>query len=136
MNAIAVRECDRSPWTFHLIHPRVVVDRVFGSDVQYRVKLDLNTATGLALKRLKALGQTNEQIFALDGDWSGLPDRDRAMLTVARKLSASPIVLTDSDVAEAVKLAGPRDVVQLINYITNRASFDRITEAAGLPIEP
>jgi hypothetical protein len=44
-------------------------------------------------------------------------------------------VLTDEDVANAVKLAGPRDVVQLISYTTSRASFDRITEAAGLQIE-
>ena len=54
---------------------------------------------------------------------------------MARKLAASPVVLTDDDVAQAVKLAGPRDVVQLISYTTTRASFDRITEAAGLQLE-
>jgi len=27
-------------------------------------------------------------------------------------------------------------VVQLVSYTTNRAPFDRITEAAGLQIEP
>jgi hypothetical protein len=36
----------------------------------------------------------------------------------------------------AVKLAGPRDVVQLVSYVTGCASFDRITEAAGLRLEP
>lgn len=46
------------------------------------------------------------------------------------------MVLTDDEVAAAVRLAGPRDVVQLINYVTVRASFDRITEAAGLRLEP
>ena len=55
---------------------------------------------------------------------------------MARNLSASPVVLTDDEVEAAVKLAGPRDVVQLINYVTVRASFDRITEAAGLQLEP
>jgi len=40
-----------------------------------------------------------------------------------------------ADVAQAVKLAGPRDIVQLISYTTHRASFDRITEAAGLQLE-
>jgi hypothetical protein len=34
-----------------------------------------------------------------------------------------------------VKLAGPRDVVLLVSYVTTRASFDRITEAAGLVVE-
>jgi hypothetical protein len=38
-------------------------------------------------------------------------------------------------VAQVVKLAGPREVVQLIQYTTNRVSFDRITEAAGLQLE-
>lgn len=93
-------------------------------------------ATGEAKRRLVALGQTPEQIAKLDGDWADLSETDRAMLTVARKLAASPVVLTDDDVAKAVKLAGPRDVVQLISYVTTRASFDRITEAAGLAVEP
>lgn len=92
-------------------------------------------ATGLAKKKLTELGQTDDQIYSLDGDLKNLPAKDRALLTVARKLAASPVVLTDADVDEAVKLAGPRDVVQLINYTTTRASFDRITEAAGLQID-
>ncbi len=92
-------------------------------------------AAGLAKRRLKELGQTEDQIDALDGDWSGVAPVDRAMFTVARKLAASPVVLTDDDVATAVKLAGPRDVVQLISYTTTRASFDRITESAGLRLE-
>ena len=92
-------------------------------------------ATGQAKRRLQEMGQSDDQIFSLDGDWTGFTPSDRALFTVARKLAASPVVLTDDDVAQAVKLAGPRDVVQLVNYTTNRASFDRITEAAGLPLE-
>ena len=92
-------------------------------------------AAGLARRRLKELGQSDDQIFKLDGDWSGFTPSDRAMFTLARKLAASPVVLTDAEVAEAVKLAGPRDVVQLISYTTTRASFDRITESAGLQLE-
>jgi hypothetical protein len=92
-------------------------------------------ATGEAKRRLKEQGWSDDQIFELDGDWTDFAPADRALFAVARKLAASPIVLTDDDVAKAVKLAGPRDVVQLISYTTNRASFDRITEAAGLPLE-
>ena len=51
-------------------------------------------------------------------------------------IAGAGMVLTDDDVAQALKLAGPRDVVQLISYTTNQASFDRITEAAGLQLEP
>jgi alkylhydroperoxidase family enzyme len=92
-------------------------------------------AVGLAQERLRALGQTDEQIYQLDGSWDEFSPTDRAMFTVARKLATTPVVLTDDDVALAVKLAGPRDVVQLVSYTTGRAAFNRITQAAGLPLE-
>jgi alkylhydroperoxidase family enzyme len=92
-------------------------------------------AAGLAQQRLRALGQTDEQIYALDGSWDSFSPTDRALFTVARKLAATPVVLTDDDVALAVKLAGPRDVVQLVSYTTGRAALNRITLAAGLPLE-
>lgn len=93
-------------------------------------------AAGQAKARLKALGQSDEQIYALDGDWATFTSRERALFTVARNLAASPVVLTDDEVAEAVKHAGNRHVVQLVSYTTNRAWFDRITEAAGLQLDP
>jgi alkylhydroperoxidase family enzyme len=92
-------------------------------------------AAGLAKSRLKELGQSDDQVYRLDGDWSEFSPVERALFTVARKLAASPVVVTDDDVDNAVRLAGPRDVVQLISYTTTRASFDRITEAAGLQLE-
>ncbi len=93
-------------------------------------------ATADAKRRLTALGQSDDQIYALDGDWSKFTPKEKAMFTVARQLAASPIVLTDAEAAEAVKqCGGNRDVVQLINYTNARASFNRITEAAGLAAE-
>lgn len=92
-------------------------------------------ATGLAKQKLVSLGVSEDDVYKLDGSWDGYSAADRAMFTVARKLAASPVILTDADVDEAVKQAGPRDVVQLINFITTRAAFDRITEAAGLQLE-
>ena len=92
-------------------------------------------ALGEAKRRLEKLDQTPDQMFALDGDWKNFSAGEQAMFRVAKKLAASPVVLTDDDVAAAVELCGPRDVVQLISYTTNRAQFDRVTEAAGLAIE-
>jgi hypothetical protein len=34
--------------------------------------------------------------------------------------------------AGSASMAGPKAVVQLVSYVTARATFDRITEAAGL----
>jgi alkylhydroperoxidase family enzyme len=92
-------------------------------------------ALGLARARLRALGWSDDQIFQLDGPWDGFTPAERALFRAARNLAASPIVLTDDDVARAVKLAGPRDLVQTISYTTSRASFNRLTEAAGLRLE-
>jgi alkylhydroperoxidase family enzyme len=92
-------------------------------------------AVGEARRRLHALGWPNNKIYRLDGDWAKFTPAERALFTVARQLAASPIVLTDDEVARAVKLAGPRAVVQVIAYTTRRAFFDRVTEACGLPLE-
>ncbi len=82
-----------------------------------------------------ALGVSENDVYKLDGSWDGFTPAERAMFTVARKLAASPVILTDADVDEALKQTRPRDVVQLINFVTTRAAFDRITEAAGLSLE-
>lgn len=92
-------------------------------------------AAGRAQSRLRELGQSADQVYALDGDWKEFTPRERALFTVAKKLAASPVVLTDADVAKAVELASPRDVVQTAHFVTTRALFDRITEAAGLQLE-
>src|SRR5262249_167993 len=91
-------------------------------------------AVGQAKERLHQLGWSDDQIYRLDGDWAEFSPTERALFTVARRLAASPMVLTDEDVAQAVKRAGAGAVVQLISYTTNRASFDRFTEAAGLQV--
>lgn len=85
-----------------------------------------------ALTRLKNLKQSDDQIAALDGDWKGFSESERSLFTFAKKLAASPVVLTDDDAALALKLTDAKTVVQLVSYVTTRASFDRITEAAGL----
>lgn len=92
-------------------------------------------AAGEARKRLRELGLSDEEIYRLDGSWEAYTPAERALFTVARHLAAAPIVLTDDGVAAALKLAGPRQVVQLIAYTTGRAFFDRVTDAAALQLE-
>jgi len=92
-------------------------------------------AVGEAKRRLRDLGWSDDQIYQLDGSWEEFTPVERSLFNVARKLAAAPVVLSDADVTDAVQQAGPRDVVQVISYTTHRASFDRITEAAGLQVE-
>jgi alkylhydroperoxidase family enzyme len=90
--------------------------------------------------RLIKLGQTREQILLLENfeevkTEETLTARDRALLTVAKNLAASPVVLTDIEAQHAIDLAGPRDFVQTVHYTAMRSLFDRFTEACGLPQE-
>jgi hypothetical protein len=93
-------------------------------------------AIRLADEDIEKANVSKSTVQALDGDLrqssAHLAERDRLLLIVAKNLAASPIVLTDAQVDDAIRVAGPRAVTQVINYTTFRAAFDRITEAAGL----
>jgi alkylhydroperoxidase family enzyme len=92
-------------------------------------------ATGLVRQKLHDLGQTEDQVYSLDGDWHQFSLQDQSLFRFAQHLAATPIALTDEDAAQALELSSPRHVVQLINFVTGRAYFDRVTEAAGLPLD-
>ncbi|MEQ1828865.1 MAG: hypothetical protein ABL921_23075 [Pirellula sp.] len=92
-------------------------------------------ALGQSMSRLKAAGQTDSDIVKLDGDWSTFSVREQALFTIAKNLGMSPVILTDREVANAIAHAGPRDTVQTISYVNSRASFNRLTESVGLPLE-
>ena len=92
-------------------------------------------ALGRARDQLVSFNQNSEQIFALDGDWSAFPAREQALFRLAKNLGNAPVVLSAGEVKQALDVAGPRDVVQVISFTTTRASFNRITEAFGLPLD-
>ncbi len=92
-------------------------------------------AVGQAYRKLHSLGQSEDQIFALDGDWKDLSAADQALFRFAENLAASPIASTDEDAAVALKFTGPAQVVQTINHVASCAYFNRVTEAAGLPLD-
>jgi hypothetical protein len=56
----------------------------------------------------------------------------QSLLSVAEHLAASPVVLTDEEVAHALEYWSKREVTQAIHYTAMRSLFDRRTEAAGL----
>jgi alkylhydroperoxidase family enzyme len=92
-------------------------------------------AIGQAFKTLKSLGQTEDQIFALDGEWKELSAVDQALFRFAKNLAASPIASSDEDAAAALQQTSPGTVVQTVNHVASCAYFNRVTEAAGLAID-
>jgi alkylhydroperoxidase family enzyme len=44
-------------------------------------------------------------------------------------------LVSDADVAHLREHLSDRDIVQLVHFLTTRAFFNRVTEAAGLRLE-
>ncbi len=92
-------------------------------------------ALAVARDRLKAAGLTDDQIFGLDADAAALPEKERRALAFARKLSAAPATVTDTDVEALRKEFTDFEVAELVHHVCNAAFFDRATEAARLPLD-
>ena len=92
-------------------------------------------AVGHARQRLRELGQSDDAIFALDGPKDGYGEGQRAVLELARKLTANPALVTDEDVASVRKHFSDRETAEVVYFITLAAFFDRVTEASGLQLE-
>lgn len=92
-------------------------------------------ALAVARDRLKAVGLTDDQIFAIDGNMSDLPDRERQAVGFARKLTVAPSYVTDADVEALRKAFTDREVAEIVYHVCNAAFFDRVTEAANLPLD-
>jgi alkylhydroperoxidase family enzyme len=92
-------------------------------------------ALHLAHERLKAIGFTEDQIFALDGDRKSLPESEQAALNLAQKIMVSPWKVTDETVERVRKQFSDSEVAEIIYHTCNAAFLDRVTEVANLPFE-
>lgn len=120
-------------WMRLLANFPIAGKRQVTSFVNIERDLDLDARTRAALAH--AVARQNGAWYSL-ATIGPVPDKVDAKLqslvTVAENLAASPVVLTDAEVAEALKHWSPREVTQAIHYIAMRSLFDRMTEAAGL----
>ena len=92
-------------------------------------------ALGQAKRRLLALGQSEDAIYALDGDWSAYPEKDRLVFAFARKMTLAPTLVTDKDVADLRKHFDVTQVAEVIHRASSAAMIDRMGEACNLPLE-
>jgi alkylhydroperoxidase family enzyme len=93
-------------------------------------------AIGHAIQRLKALGLSDDAIDALDHPGDAIPQPERAALALARKITVDPALVTDADIAGLRKQYSDPEVAEIVYHVTQAAFFDRLTEAAGLRLEP
>ena len=93
-------------------------------------------ALGRARKRLNDLGVGDDQAFALDGPDFGAPPAEQAALALARKITVDPALVTDADVEAVRRCFSDSETAEVVYLTTQAAAFDRLTEAAGLRLEP
>ncbi|WP_337175660.1 hypothetical protein [Paludisphaera sp.] len=92
-------------------------------------------ALGHAKKRLNDLGLTDDQVFAIDQPDFDAPDAERAALSLARKITVDPALVTDADVEAVRRSFSDSETAEVVYLTTQAAAFDRLTEAAGLRLE-
>lgn len=93
-------------------------------------------AVGCSKRRLNAMGLSDDVVYALDGSWGGYTPAERAAFALARKLTVAPASIVDVDISDLRKHFADRQVAELVYHVCNAAFFDRLTEAAGLALEP
>ena len=90
-------------------------------------------ALGLAETRLRAGGADDAAIADRAGPQVGLSEADRAVLLVADRLAAAPVICTDAEFGAALEASSPATLVRVVHEVAMQSLFDRFTEAAGLP---
>ncbi|MCU0704154.1 MAG: hypothetical protein MUF18_09295 [Fimbriiglobus sp.] len=91
-------------------------------------------ALGVARERLLKAGVSEDDIWKLDGNRKHLSDGDRAVLRLTETLTVAPWQVTDEMVEACRKHFKDAEVAELVHHTCNAAFFNRVTEAARLPI--
>lgn len=89
-----------------------------------------------AARRLRRLGYDQDRMFTLDAAAGKPTDAASEAMAFARKLTATPQAIADADIARLQKHYENGAVAEIVHQVTQAAFFNRLTEAAALPLEP
>ena len=85
--------------------------------------------------KLAAAGLTDDQIAALDGDWSEFDEPKRAAFAFAKKLTFEPHAITDADIAALRKHYDDARITEIILAVAGFNSMNRWTGPLRIPQE-
>ncbi len=85
---------------------------------------------------LRRAGVGGAAVEALAGDFSELPEEERAALVFARKMTLAADTVTDEEVAGLIKRYGEKQVVAMVMLLAYANFQDRLLLALGLSPEP
>ena len=83
----------------------------------------------LALRRT----MSDDQIAALDVDWSVFPEEDQVAMRLARKLTLTPHQVTEGDVQALRKHFSDERIVDIVQTLAGNNSTNRWTDSTGIP---
>jgi alkylhydroperoxidase family enzyme len=84
---------------------------------------------------LKRAGVSADAIKALAGDLKKLPQKERAAVQFARKMSRAAHTVTDDEMAELIRLFGEKKVVAMVHALAWANFQDRLLVALGVEVE-
>jgi alkylhydroperoxidase family enzyme len=85
-----------------------------------------------AQRRLAALDQSADQMFALDHPSETLSAAMREALAFAAKLTSAPQTMVDADIARLREYFSDHETAEIVYVVCSSNWFDRFTEALGL----
>jgi alkylhydroperoxidase family enzyme len=92
-------------------------------------------ALAVARAQLLKAGVSEDDVWRLDGDRKHLPEGEQAALALAETLTVAPWQVTDEMVERCRKHFKDAEVAEVVYRTCNAAFFDRVTEAARMPLD-
>ena len=85
--------------------------------------------------KLASAGLTDDQIAALDGDWSGFSEKERAAFAFARKLTYEPNAIADADIEAPRTHYTDAEITEILMAVAGFNATNRWTGALRIPQE-
>ena len=85
--------------------------------------------------KLASAGMTDDQIAALDGDWSEFTPKERAAFAFTKKLTYEPNAITDADIDRLQTHYNDAQIVEIITAVAGFNAMNRWTGALRIPQE-
>lgn len=83
--------------------------------------------------KLKRAGMTDDQIASLDCKWTAFPADEQAAMRFTRKVTLTPHLVTDEDIAAMKQHFKDEQFVDILQTIAGNNSTNRWTASTGIP---
>ena len=83
--------------------------------------------------KLKRVGMTDDQIASLDSRWESFPAKEQAAIKATRKLTVTPYLFGEKDIAELKQHFSDAEVIDIIYTVSRYNAVNRWTSATGIP---